>query len=207
MHASIKKALAAYRLQRGWPRCWLFTIAFLLMSVPCGQSMAATVAIACGAVGIELELCRQGAEAWAAHTGHKVRIISTPNDANERLALFQQLLAARSPDIDVFQIDVVWPGILAPYLLDLRPHVTAEETVRAFSSSHRKQQRQRATCGLAVVRRCRRALLPAGPAGEIWSRRAGYLATADGDSPQDSGRRASQGARAHVGLRLAGPRL
>ena len=100
------------------------------MSVPCGQSLAATVAIACGAVGIELELCRQGAEAWAAQTGHKVRIISTPNDANERLALFQQLLAARSPDIDVFQIDVVWPGILAPYLLDLRPHVTAEETVR-----------------------------------------------------------------------------
>jgi trehalose/maltose transport system substrate-binding protein len=92
--------------------------------------MAATVAIACGAVGIELELCRQGTEAWAAHTGHKVRIISTPNDAKERLALFQQLLAARSPDIDVFQIDVVWPGILAPYLLDLRPHVTAEETVR-----------------------------------------------------------------------------
>jgi trehalose/maltose transport system substrate-binding protein len=59
----------------------------------------AAVAIACGAVGIELELCRQGAEAWAAQTGHKVRIISTPNDANEQLALFQQLLAARSPQV------------------------------------------------------------------------------------------------------------
>jgi trehalose/maltose transport system substrate-binding protein len=92
--------------------------------------LAATVAIACGAVGIELELCRQGAEAWAAQTGHKVRTISTPNDANERLALFQQLLAARSADIDVFQIDVAWPGILAPYLLDLGPHVPAEETAR-----------------------------------------------------------------------------
>jgi trehalose/maltose transport system substrate-binding protein len=54
-------------------------------------------------------------------------MISTPNDANERLALFQQLLAARSPDIDVFQIDVVWPGILAPYLADLEPQLTREE--------------------------------------------------------------------------------
>jgi trehalose/maltose transport system substrate-binding protein len=90
-------------------------------------AVAATVAIACGAVGVEFELCRQGAQAWAARSGHTVKLISVPNDANERLALFQQLLAARSPDIDVFQIDVVWPGILAPYLMDLTPHVTDEE--------------------------------------------------------------------------------
>jgi trehalose/maltose transport system substrate-binding protein len=46
-------------------------------------------------------------------------MVSTPNDSNERLALYQQLLAAKSADIDVFQIDVVWPGILANHLMDL----------------------------------------------------------------------------------------
>jgi trehalose/maltose transport system substrate-binding protein len=104
----------------------------LLLALPLlcslgGPTGAATVVIACGAVGIEFELCRQGAEAWAARTGHRVKMISTPNDANERLALFQQILAARSPDIDVFQIDVVWPGILAPYLVDLTSHVSGGE--------------------------------------------------------------------------------
>jgi trehalose/maltose transport system substrate-binding protein len=93
---------------------------------------AATVAIACGAVGVEFELCREGSEAWAARTGHAVKLISTPNDANERLALFQQLLAARSPHIDVFQIDVVWPGILAPYLEDLTSHIRGEEIAGHF---------------------------------------------------------------------------
>ena len=102
----------------------------LALSLLCGlawPASAATITVACGAVGVEFDLCRQGAEMWAARTRHTIRMISTPNDANERLALFQQLLAARSPDIDVFQIDVVWPGILAPYLADLEPQLAREE--------------------------------------------------------------------------------
>jgi trehalose/maltose transport system substrate-binding protein len=81
--------------------------------------LAATLAIACGSVGREMELCREGANAWARATGHEVRLISTPGSGTERLALYQQLLAAQSPDVDVLQIDVVWPGILASHLLDL----------------------------------------------------------------------------------------
>jgi len=80
---------------------------------------AATISIACSAVGRELEICREGAEAWAKETGHAVRLVSTPNSASERLALYQQLLAARAPELDVMQIDVVWPGILADHLVDL----------------------------------------------------------------------------------------
>ena len=86
---------------------------------------AATVAISCGAVGRELEICREGAEAWAARTGHTVKLVSTPNSSSERLALYQQLLAARAPDLDVLQIDVVWPGILAGHLIDLSAAATA----------------------------------------------------------------------------------
>src|SRR3546814_5179072 len=46
-------------------------------------------------------------------------------DANERLSLYQTLLAAESPDIDVFQIDVVWPGSLASHFVDLRDYIPA----------------------------------------------------------------------------------
>ena len=84
-----------------------------------GSASAVEVAISCGAVGLELEICKTGAEAWAKKTGNKVKLVSTPNDANERLALYQQLLAAGSADIDVFQIDVVWPGILGNHFIDL----------------------------------------------------------------------------------------
>lgn len=85
-----------------------------------GGAAAATISISCGAVGQELELCRQGAEAWAKKTGNTVTLVSTPKSTTERLALYQQLLAAGASDIDVFQIDVIWPGILAQHFIDLR---------------------------------------------------------------------------------------
>ena len=91
-----------------------------------GSVGAATVTISCGAVGIELTLCQEGAEAWAEQSGHEVRVVSTPNSSSERLALYQQLLAAQASDIDVFQIDVIWPGLLADHLHDLKPHIAGD---------------------------------------------------------------------------------
>jgi trehalose/maltose transport system substrate-binding protein len=60
-----------------------------------------------------------GAEAWAERSGNTAKLVSAPGSASEQLALYQQLLAAGADDIDVFQIDVVWPGILARHLVDL----------------------------------------------------------------------------------------
>ncbi|NRG16607.1 ABC transporter substrate-binding protein [Rhizobiales bacterium] len=88
---------------------------------------AASVSISCGAVGQELELCREAADAWANKTGNEVVVVSTPNSTTERLALYQQLLAAGADDIDVFQIDVIWPGILGSHFIDLAPYSVGAE--------------------------------------------------------------------------------
>ena len=84
--------------------------------------------------GLELKLCQEGADAWAKQTGNEVKVISTPNSATERLALYQQLLAAKSPDIDVFQIDVIWPGILANHFVDLTGKIPAEVVDQHFKA-------------------------------------------------------------------------
>jgi len=80
------------------------------------------LAISCGALGVELELCTTAVRDWEERTGHRVEIVSTPNSSTERLALYQQILGAGASDIDVFQVDVVWPGILGDHFLDLAPH-------------------------------------------------------------------------------------
>ncbi|MCK0745129.1 ABC transporter substrate-binding protein [Chromohalobacter nigrandesensis] len=90
-----------------------------LASAAVGQAHAADLTISCGAVGAELQLCKEGVAAWEEKTGHSVDVISTPNSSTERLSLYQQILSANSGDIDVMQIDVVWPGLLANHLLDL----------------------------------------------------------------------------------------
>src|SRR3954452_21714827 len=95
---------------------------------------AATISISCGAVGAELQLCKEGAEAWAKKTGNEVKIVSTPNSATERLALYQQILAAGSGDIDVYQIDVIWPGILASHLMDRSDKVSQDVMSQHFKA-------------------------------------------------------------------------
>ncbi len=95
-------------------------------------SAQTSVSIACGSVGVEFNLCKSGAEAWAKKTGNQVRVVSTPKDSNEILALYQQLLTAHSGDIDVLRIDVVWPALLAQHLLNLDEAVSKEVVAQHF---------------------------------------------------------------------------
>jgi trehalose/maltose transport system substrate-binding protein len=99
-----------------WPR----NAIALALTAAATAGHAASIKISCGSVGQELELCKRSAEAWAKQSGHQVQVVATPNDASERLALYQQVLGAGSDKIDVFQIDVVWPGLLASHLVDLK---------------------------------------------------------------------------------------
>ena len=98
----------------------------------CGQeppdrAQGVLLRISCGSVGLEYTLCNDGAQRWAQATGNRVEVVSTPNSTTERLALYQQLLGAGADDIDVLQVDVIWPGILAPHLLDLAPAAAGAE--------------------------------------------------------------------------------
>ncbi len=54
-------------------------------------------------------------------TGIQVQVIRGDQDATQRLATYRQQLSAGSSDVDVYQIDVIWPGILAEFAEDLNP--------------------------------------------------------------------------------------
>lgn len=65
-------------------------------------------------------------------TGITIDVQSGPESATDRLALYLQFFGAGSGDIDLMQIDVIWPGILAEHLVDLRPYLTDEEYASYF---------------------------------------------------------------------------
>ncbi len=110
------------------PRRLVKTITFAaVLCTVGGVAQAASLKISCSGLGQELALCKSAAEGWAKKTGNEVQVVSTPNDGSERLALYQQVLSAGSDKIDVFQIDVVWPGLLANHLLDLQPFTKGVE--------------------------------------------------------------------------------
>jgi len=83
---------------------------------------AATITIACGASAPEIEHCWKHAQAWARKTGHTVRNYTQPASATAALAVYRQLFAAKSSDIDIIRVDIIWPGILKDHLVDLKPY-------------------------------------------------------------------------------------
>ncbi|ULH15434.1 ABC transporter substrate-binding protein [Deinococcus sp. KNUC1210] len=96
------------------------TLTASLIATSNAHAAGVTLTLACGAVGQELELCKAGADRWAKATGNTVKVFESPNLTNDRLGLYQQQLAAKSSDIDVYQLDVVWPGLLAQHFVDLK---------------------------------------------------------------------------------------
>lgn len=96
------------------------------LAMGAGAVQAATLRIACGS-GPHVEHCAKTVQAWGKANGHVVETVSTPNSPTEQLALYQQMLAAKSADVDIYQIDVVWAGTLAPHLVDLKPHSKGAE--------------------------------------------------------------------------------
>jgi len=60
---------------------------------------------------------------WAADKGVTVEFVYAPQSATDILAVIQQFLAAKSTEVDLIQFDTIWPGILAPNMLDLGPYI------------------------------------------------------------------------------------
>ncbi len=101
--------------------------------VNCFTDEAANIVVAAGAVGIELELAQEAAAEFMEYCPNiSVSVLETPDMVQDRLGLYLQLFEAQSADVDVFQIDVIWPGDLAEHLIDLAPYMTEEEIEAHF---------------------------------------------------------------------------
>src|SRR5438067_1728928 len=98
-----------------------------LLATFCAGVWASELTFGCGAVGQEFELCKSLADEWAKKTGNTVRTHGVSRNASERLGIFLQAFEMKSDFFDVIQVDVVWPGMLAPHLLDLTPYAKGAE--------------------------------------------------------------------------------
>lgn len=112
----IRRLMRRFRYSGAW------LALLLLFSCGGGESQEdpqATITFVTDSVGRQLEITREMAREFEEDTGIGVEFLIGPNSATERLAEYQKYFRARSSEIDVYQIDVIWPGLLAPHLLDL----------------------------------------------------------------------------------------
>ena len=91
------------------------------MECPEGE---AEIVMATGAVGSEFEVGQEQAARYMALCPNiTVTLLQTPDLATDRLGLFQQFWEAQSPDVDIYQTDVIWAGIIAPHVVDLNEYL------------------------------------------------------------------------------------
>lgn len=81
-----------------------------------------TIRIFLGSVG-DIKQDQEIVDRWGAENNVKVEVVLGPQSATDYLAQLQQIFAAKSGDLDLIQFDVIWPGILAPHMVDLGPAI------------------------------------------------------------------------------------
>src|SRR5579864_7177439 len=65
-------------------------------------------------------------------TGIRVEFLPGPETTTEQLATYRKLLEAGAKVPDIYGIDVIWPGILADNLLDLKAYIPDQEIQAHF---------------------------------------------------------------------------
>jgi len=69
-----------------------------------------------------------------AHPGVKVVVTYGPKTVTDLLGLYLQYFAAKRSDVDIYGIDVIWPGDIADHLVDLNAYGAKDVVSQYFSS-------------------------------------------------------------------------
>ncbi len=99
----------------------------------CGTDEAVTVVVIAGSVGQEFDITLEGVNMFMeACPNVTVELVARPDSATETLGQYLQFFEAGSGEIDVYQFDVIWPGILGSHLVDLNEYLDAETIASHF---------------------------------------------------------------------------
>ena len=71
------------------------------------------------------------AKRFTKDTGIKVSVVPHPAASDQSYSQLVRAFSQKSSSIDVAMIDVVWPGALAPYLVNLKPKLAAQSKIHS----------------------------------------------------------------------------
>ena len=69
---------------------------------------------------------QQELQQFTRETGIRVNLLPSPESARQKLVMWKELLGTGASGPDVYGIDVIWPGILNEYFIDLKPYFANE---------------------------------------------------------------------------------
>src|SRR5467141_3978074 len=76
------------------------------------------------------EARQQELQQFTRETGIRVSLLPSPESARQKLVLWRELLGTGASGPDVYGLDVIWPGMLGDYFMDLRPYFANEVSLQ-----------------------------------------------------------------------------
>jgi trehalose/maltose transport system substrate-binding protein len=76
------------------------------------------------------EARQQELQQFTRETGIRVSLLPSPESGRQKLVLWRELLGTGASSPDVYAVDVIWPGMLAEYFLDLKPYFANEVSLQ-----------------------------------------------------------------------------
>jgi trehalose/maltose transport system substrate-binding protein len=76
------------------------------------------------------EARQQELQQFTQETGIRVSLLPSPESARQKLVLWRELLGTSAAGPDVYGIDVIWPGMLSEYFVDLKPYFANEVSLQ-----------------------------------------------------------------------------
>lgn len=103
-----------------------------LMIISCGgekkNSDKIVISVGIGNVDASTAITPKVIEAYKKDNPNvEIKIFDTPPQSDDQLALWFQMFEAQSSDVDIMQVDVVWPGNMAEHLVDLYEYADAKK--------------------------------------------------------------------------------
>lgn len=99
------------------------------------------VVAAVGEVGAEYEVAvEQAARYMELCPNITVSLFRSPSQATDRLSVYRTVWETQSSEIDIFQTDVVWAGIIAPHVIDLNEYLPESYFEQFFPAMVEGQQ-------------------------------------------------------------------
>jgi ABC-type glycerol-3-phosphate transport system substrate-binding protein len=91
------------------------------------------------------EARQQELREFTQETGIRVSLLPSPESARQKLVLWRELLGTGASGPDVYSVDVIWPGMLAEYFVDLKPYgsLARPGAAQLFSSPCPSRPRRR----------------------------------------------------------------
>lgn len=102
----------------------------------CGTDENVEISFITGTVGGEFEVTQALTDRFTKDVcpNIKVNLTSRPESTTDTLAQYQQFFEAQSPDLDLFMVDVVWPGLISEHLVDLNEYLPEGSTDRFYAA-------------------------------------------------------------------------